>query len=153
MTLPTPTSSAITVAAPVDHLGLPLLGDERWWGGAVADGERMPFGATAHRRNLATSAGCLLPGDDTHGCNQSAPLLISNRGRYVWSEEPFTFTFDGGGLLTVDGSDVVVGAADGPDHGTLAGAFRAASRRHFPTSGAVPESAMFAAPLYNTGIE
>jgi len=153
MTLPTPTSSAVTVAARVDHLGLPLLGDERWWGGAVADGQRMPFGATAHRRNLATSAGFLLPGGDTHGCNQSAPLLVSNRGRYVWSEKPFTFTFDGGGLLMVDGSDVVVGAADGPDHGTLAGAFRAASRRHFPASGAVPASAMFAAPQYNTWIE
>jgi alpha-glucosidase (family GH31 glycosyl hydrolase) len=153
MTLHIPTSSAITVAPRVDHLGLPLLPGERWWGGAVADGQRMPFGATVHRRNLATSAGFLLPGDDTHGCNQSAPLLVSNRGRYVWSEEPFTFTFDGDGVLTVDGSDVVIGQADGPDHGTLAGAFRCASRRHFPASGAAPASAMFAAPQYNTWIE
>src|ERR1035437_2569649 len=65
----------------------------------------------------------------------------------------FTFAFDGGGVLTVDGADVVIGAAAGPDCGTLAGAFRSASRRHFPASGAAPASAMFAAPQYNTWME
>ncbi|HEY8717260.1 glycoside hydrolase family 31 protein [Pengzhenrongella sp.] len=153
MTLPPTTISAIPGSALVDHLELALLPDELWWGGAVADGQQMPFGASAHRRDLATSQGFLLEGDDTHGCNQSAPLLVSTRGRYIWSEQPFTFAFDGDGTLTVDGSDVAIGQGHGPDSGSLAGAFRAASRRHFPPSGATPAPAMFAAPQYNTWIE
>ena len=27
---------------------------EGWWGGAVADGQAMPFGSAAHRRDLAS---------------------------------------------------------------------------------------------------
>ena len=73
---------------------------EWWWGGAVADGTLMPFGAEPHRRDLATNAG--LVDDPTAGANQSAPLLVSSHGRYVWSDEPFTFAFDGEGGLEVD---------------------------------------------------
>jgi hypothetical protein len=29
--------------------------DEWWWGGTAADGQEVPFGRVAHRRNLATS--------------------------------------------------------------------------------------------------
>ncbi len=29
--------------------------DEWWWGGAAANGQEVPFGRAAHRRNLATS--------------------------------------------------------------------------------------------------
>lgn len=73
---------------------------EWWWGGAVADGQLMPFGNIPHRRNLATSAG--FADDDHAGANQSAPLLVSSAGRYVWSERPFTFSFDGAGALELD---------------------------------------------------
>ena len=73
---------------------------EWWWGGAVADGTLMPFGAAPHRRDLATNAG--LVDDPTAGANQSAPLLVSSHGRYVWSDEPFTFAFDGEGGLEVE---------------------------------------------------
>jgi hypothetical protein len=83
----TPTSNTV-------HLK--LLPGEKWWGGAVADGQQMPFGSEPHRRNLATSAGFLT--DDTDGANQSAPLLLSSCGRVVWSEHPFTFSFGQGYL-------------------------------------------------------
>jgi hypothetical protein len=72
---------------------LSVLPGEWWWGGAVADGQSMPFGRARHYRNLATSAGFV--DDDTAGANQSAPLLVSSAGRYVWSEGPFSFAFDG----------------------------------------------------------
>ena len=48
---------------------------EWWWGGAVADGQLMPFGKAPHRRNLATSAGFV--DDDRGSANQSAPFLVS----------------------------------------------------------------------------
>ncbi len=120
---------------------------EWWWGGAVADGEHSPLGRRPHRRNLATSSGRL--DDDNAGANQSAPLLVSSLGRYVWSERPFEFAFDGRGNLEVVGENIVVGQ----DGDGLASAFRAASRRFFPASGQAPDERMFSGPQYNTWIE
>ncbi|HET9778254.1 MAG TPA: hypothetical protein VFP81_03100 [Propionibacteriaceae bacterium] len=126
---------------------LSILPGEWWWGGAVADGQSMHFGRARHYRNLATSAGFVH--DDTDGANQSAPLLVSSAGRYVWSERPFSFAFDGDGGLEVDGQDIVLGQ----EGSTLASAFRAAASKHFPTSGRTPAEQMFIAPQYNTWIE
>lgn len=126
--------------------------DEWWWGGAVADGTRMPFRSEPHRRELATNAG--LVDDPGAGANQSAPLLVSSHGRYVWSDEPFTFAFDGAGGLEVDGGAALRQArGTSVPQGTLSDAFRAAARDHFPTSGRTPELLMFSAPQYNTWIE
>ena len=76
------------MAAPgTPALTLRLRPGEGWWGGAVADGQSMPFGTLPHHRDLATNAGSLA--DAWAGANQSAPLLLSSRGRYVWSDEPF----------------------------------------------------------------
>ena len=125
---------------------------EWWWGGAVADGTRMPFGGQPHRRDLATNAG--LVDDPSAGANQSAPLLLSSRGRSVWSDEPFTFAFDGAGGLELTGDGITVAEAAGPGAGAPLGeAFRAAAREHFPPSGTTPDRLMFRAPQYNTWIE
>lgn len=126
---------------------LTLDPDECWWGGAVADGLAMPFGSRDHRRDLAVNAGAV--DDPTGGANQSAPLLVSSRGRYVWSEAPFAYAFDGAGGLSVTGSGLVI------DHGadTLRAAYRRAAERHFPASGRTPDARMFTAPQYNTWIE
>ena len=126
---------------------LSIQAGEWWWGGAVADGQLMPFGRAPHRRNLATSAG--FADDDHGGANQSAPFLVSSAGRYVWSERPFTFAFDGMGGLELDGQDMVLGEAGG----SLASAFRAAAAVHFPASNRTPGELMFTAPQYNTWIE
>ena len=131
----------------MSSLHLDLQPDEYWWGGAVADGQAMPFGDRAHRRDLAINAGLI--DDPGAGANQSAPLLVSSTGRYVWSEHPFTFAFDGQGGLEVAGIDVVVDRAAG----SLASAYRAASHRHFPASGTIPAEQMFTAPQYNTWME
>jgi alpha-glucosidase (family GH31 glycosyl hydrolase) len=128
-------------------LSLELPAGERWWGGAVPDGGVMPFGDRPHHRDLAVNAGLL--DDPTGGANQSAPLLLSNRGRYVWSDRPFAFTVTGG-RLQVQGPDLVVGQGAEP---TLAAAFRAASAAHFPPAGRAPARAMFTGPQYNTWIE
>jgi alpha-glucosidase (family GH31 glycosyl hydrolase) len=129
------------------RIDLRLLPDERWWGGAVADGKAMPFGNAPHRRNLARSAGFI--DDDNGGANQSAPLLVSNKGRYVWSDDPFEFAFNGSGGLRGVGSQIVSGQGTS----SLAGAFRAASTAHFPAAGRTPAAAMLSAPQYNTWIE
>ena len=107
----------------------------------------MPFGRLPHQRNLATSAGFV--DDDEDGANQSTPLLISSAGRYVWSDQPFTFAFDGNSGLELDGQDVVLGR----EGTTLAEAFQAAAASHFPASNRTPAQLMFTAPQYNTWIE
>jgi alpha-glucosidase (family GH31 glycosyl hydrolase) len=129
------------------RIDLQLLPGEKWWGGAVADGKAMPFGNSPHRRNLATSAGFI--DDDSGGANQSAPLLISNKGRYLWSDDPFEFAFSGSGGLWAVGSEIISGQGTS----TLGGAFRAASAAHFPAAGRTPGPAMLSAPQYNTWIE
>lgn len=129
------------------ELELPLLPGERWWGGAVADGTAMPFGSTVHHRDLAINAGYV--DDATAGANQSAPLLLSDQGRYVWSAEPFAFTFSPG-RLALRGVDLEVGSSPTT---SLAGAFRAASARYFPPSGHSPDPAMVRGPQYNTWME
>ena len=77
--------------AKLDSRRIALLPNEYWWGGAVNDGLKMPFGHRFHHRDLQR---------DHHG-NQATPLLLSSLGRYVWSEQPFTFTFEDDYYLSV----------------------------------------------------
>ena len=130
-----------------EDLALELAPEERWWGGAVEDGCKMPFGATPHARDLG--AAHIDAEDATLGSNQSAPLLISSAGRFVWADRPFEFAFDGDGTLEIRGTDVVVGMGGT----TMRSAFTQAARQHFPASGRSPAPEMFRGPQYNTWIE
>ena len=112
---------------------------EKWFGAAVNEGHLMPF-----------SEGHTL---DMHGNtvgNQASPLLISTAGRYIWSEEPFRFTFEKNKLvidrtesaLTIDSSQK-----------NLPQAFENASKRFFPSPNVLPDTLLFTKPQYNTWIE
>ena len=128
------------------HVRLALLGAERWWGGAVADGQLMSFGRTRHSRDLADSAG--VSGDARAGNNQSAPLLLSDRGRFVWSEQPFAYT------ISDDAVDIVgCQLIHGRSGDRLRDAYRTASATFFPASGRTPPLPMLNSPQYNTWIE
>src|SRR5579862_6116682 len=116
-----------------------LLQGEVWWGGACQDGTFMPFGRKAHSRDLRRD----------HGGNQAAPLLVSNRGRYLWAETAFEFAFDGDRLLVQGSGNMPI--RDGFEG--LAGAFQAASRKHFPPLGTMPDPIAFSAPQFNTWME
>jgi len=64
--------------------------------------------------------------------NQAQPLLLSNRGRYVWSDKPFRFDFERGILR--------IRKTTGPIHHGLSGrtlrdAFHGAAQRFFPADG------------------
>lgn len=121
---------------------LPLLQNEQWWGGTVHYGYQMPF-------NQATNFSFNLYGDPSN--NQSAPLLLSNKGRWVWSKEPFRFLFQND-TLHVSGQP-----GDTVQHGTagnsLATAYQYASAHFFPSSGHWPDSLLVTAPQYNLWIE
>jgi alpha-glucosidase (family GH31 glycosyl hydrolase) len=118
----------------------PLLPGERWWGGCAADGKSMPYGAGSFQADLI----------ETLGANQAAPLLVSNKGRYIWSEEPFAFSFTAEHLaISKSRSEVIM--AEG--FSSLREAFREAAAKHFPAKGAYPDELLFTAPQYNLWIE
>ena len=114
--------------------------NEHWWGGAVNEGNHMPLGPTPYALNLY--------GDNFS--NQSQPLLVSDHGRYVWSEEPFRFAFKDS-QLTI--SEVHAPVTTGTAGKTLAEAYRFVSHKYFPPSGKTPDLRLFTQPQYNTWIE
>ncbi|MHB8901561.1 MAG: glycoside hydrolase family 31 protein [Thermoguttaceae bacterium] len=133
-------TSAFAQTAAQSELKLALLPGEAWWGGAVTLGTKMPYGATPIDINL----------DGDNRGNQYAPLLVSSKGRYVWSEKAFRFALNDNVLrVTAPGGALISGQA-GP---TLRDAFRYASKNFFPTDGKLPDLALFATPQYNTWIE
>ncbi len=82
--------------------------------------------------------------------NQAAPLLLSNMGRYIWSNEPFAFEFKEGNLILYSENEQLVAVASGK---TLRDAYAAAKNKYFPASGKTPNPLMFKLPQYNTWIE
>src|SRR5665647_2079541 len=112
---------------------------EKWFGGAVNEGHHMPF-PQGYSLDLY---------GDNKG-NQTAPLLLSSRGRFVWSEGPFQFTLENDQLIISKALGKVI--IDSNGH-SLAEAFKAANKQFFPASGKFPDTLLFSRPQYNTWIE
>lgn len=117
---------------------IPILVGEKWWGGAVNDGVSMPF-----ENNYSYNMYADLKG------NQAQPLLLSNKGRVVWSEAAFKFSLVNGALV-IEGSDEIYLSQEATD---LKGAFEFASKNYFPADGKTPDKLLFEQPQYNTWIE
>ncbi|KUP22531.1 glycoside hydrolase family 31 protein [Paenibacillus sp. DMB5] len=122
-------------------LRVSLLEKEYWWGGRVADGTLMPYAPTEFQMDLSEDL----------GGNQACPLLLSNRGRYVWSEQPFSFRIDHSEL-------VVEGQYDGElnfgqQGSTLREVYQYVSLTFFSSTGDLPAPLLFTAPQYNLWIE
>jgi len=133
--------SAVLAAARENRTGsvrIPLEEGEEIWGGRVADGRNMPF-QDGFSTTLYENSG-----------NQVTPLLLTSKGRYVWSSEPFTFKREGNTLLIenlIDDYETAVVARN------LPGAYRFAMRTFFPPEGGFPPEEFFRIPQYNTWIE
>ncbi len=114
---------------------------ELWWGAANFFGTNMPFSAKTRltvnlrKRNYS---------------NQCASLLLSDRGRVIWSDGQSDITFKDGAITMDADAPVAVETAAEP---TLPGAYRHAMRKWFPPSGKTPDLLFFTAPQLNTWIE
>ncbi|MEO6188380.1 MAG: glycoside hydrolase family 31 protein [Ginsengibacter sp.] len=130
-------------AQPVNSsITLPLLENEQWWGGAVQYGDQMPF-------NKASSFSFNLYGDVSN--NQSAPLLISNKGRWIWCDAPFLFSFEQDTLhVTTTSMDKIQSGTAGNN---LQSVYQYVSKQFFPSSGRWPDSLLVTSPQYNLWIE
>jgi alpha-glucosidase (family GH31 glycosyl hydrolase) len=123
-------------------ISLPLLANEQWWGGGVQYGYQMPF-------NAASSFSFNLYGDISN--NQSAPLLVSSKGRWVWCDDPFRFSFQNNTLMVASSTGEKV--STGTVGNSLESAYRYASAHFFPSSGRWPDSLLVTSPQYNLWIE
>lgn len=116
-----------------------LLRDENWFGGQVSDGINMPY--------KDGFKGCLL---NTSTENQTMPLLLSDKGRFIWSEDPFSYEFSANELiLSSSFSEIYLyeGFAD------LKGAYLEACNKFFKFDEKTPNEMLFKKPQYNTWIE
>ena len=113
--------------------------NELWYGAAVNEGEKMPF-KNGYKANLNGNA---------YG-NQASPLLVSNKGRYIWSEGPFAFEFKDNQIIITENSEPFFLEKNG---NTLKEAYLGASSKYFPPKNKLPELLLFSSPQYNTWIE
>jgi alpha-glucosidase len=123
---------------PPDTLVVPIASNARWWAGVIAQGDVMPlrdgYAADIAARNYG---------------NQIQPLLLSDNGDVVWSDQPFRIRVTGG-AIHLEGRSPFLHTRAGT---TLRDAYRSASQRYFAPSGKLPASLLFEAPQYNTWIE
>ncbi|MBF0196492.1 MAG: glycoside hydrolase [Planctomycetes bacterium] len=122
-------------------LELQLDSDEFWWGGLSVDGHHMPFtGDKPFSRNLYAK---------NYG-NQAQPLLISNKGRYVWCDQPMEYSFKDQKLVV---NSEYATIESGKSGSSLKEAYAYASKQFFPSDGKIPDALLFTHPQYNTWIE
>ncbi len=122
-----------------DTLEVLILPEEKWWGGAVWDGHIMPFEDDYDINLYGNNKG-----------NQAQPLLMSNKGRVIWSESPISYTVSNGKLLVSSFGAPIKLSSSGS---SLKDAFAFASEKYFPPSGERPDDLLFTRPQYNTWIE
>ncbi|MBE6931556.1 MAG: glycoside hydrolase [Ruminococcaceae bacterium] len=117
-----------------------LLPGEYWYGLHSTCGRKMPVKA-----GMDFEDDCRI---DITG-NQSAPLLLSSKGRYVWCDNGFAVKLCGDVFLFEADSEIELRGG----YENLRGAFRAASDAHFPGNGQLPPKNFFLKPQYNTWVE
>ena len=136
----------------------PLEG-ESWWGAVVNKGYMQPFTDFSAMDNYyLDDARCFNPPYDPRPFDlgtmsvkgMTAPLLVSNKGRYIWSEHPFSFRFVKG-VLKIDSKYEKVEPVKAGS--TLKEAYQAVCAKHFPFDGREPAELMFTKPQFNNWIE
>jgi alpha-glucosidase (family GH31 glycosyl hydrolase) len=124
-----------------DTLTLNIDMDEYWWGGLSAKGHEMPY-------DYNSEISYDMWGDNWG--NQAQPLLLSSKGRYVWSEAPIKYTFESGKLsVSTQNGNIETGKAGN----NLKEAYKFVCEKYFPSNGIIPEKLLFTHPQYNTWIE
>ena len=93
-----------------------MLEDENWWGGSSNNGKLAPYNkksdfARDFRRDTS---------------NQTMPMFLSDKGRCIWSEEPFSCTIRGG-VFYIEGEGVTLETFGS----TLKDAYLGAMNAHF----------------------
>ena len=113
-----------------------LLPGELWWGGQVSDAAMMPFDED-YKADLSISEG-----------GQIQPLLVSNKGRYIWNERPFEIHQYGRTLVLSGSAGFVIGQSGN----SLADAQKFAAENFMVFAGQTPDYAQFELPVYTMNV-
>lgn len=118
-----------------------MLENERWWGGTIAQSEKMPFD-----RNTETIVNLT----NKRSTVQAAPLFLSDKGRYVWSEKGFIASFKNGEIICEGEGEIILNE----DGSSLKEAFLNAKKTCFPfeTTVRTPRE-FYEIPQFNTWME
>ncbi|MBQ7353833.1 MAG: glycoside hydrolase [Clostridia bacterium] len=120
------------------ELNVKILENEYWYGGSVAESLNDPFDKRSKYHY-----------DMNHGDNQTMPLFISTKGRYIWCEAPMVVDIENGEFnLSAREEIILVNAGK-----TLKDAYLSASRNHFKFEGKLPPLRFFETAQYNTWME
>ena len=123
------------------RLEINLEQDETWWVGVISQAHLFPLTAASEYQFdfFGNTAG-----------NQGQPLLLSNKGRYIWNEEPFSFSFENGKITCECG---LAGFQSSQAGTSLKEAYLFCSKTFCPPSGKIPAEELFTLPQFNTWIE
>jgi len=112
---------------------------EQVWAGVINDGQLMPFSADYSMDFYANNKN-----------NQIQPVLLTNKGQFVWSDEPFKFEINANEIIISNSKAEIISGKQGT---TLKEARQFVSQKYFPASGLMPDALLLSAPQYNTWIE
>ncbi len=116
-----------------------MLENEFWYGGCANEATTQPYNRKSDFHH-----------EYTHDCtNQGMPMYLSNKGRYIWSEDAFDVTVKNGEIIIESPLEVTINQSGS----TLRDAYLGAMKAHFPFSGKVPERTFFTTAQYNTWME
>jgi alpha-glucosidase len=133
-------SCACTLYAQPYTSKISVLPGKKWWGAFVARGADMPYSKPTGMIDLSKQG----------FNNQGVPLLLSNKGRYIWSNETLKFEVNPDAIRIESAFEEIKVVHPGE---TLRNAYLAACKKHFPPSGVLPDPLFFSMPQYNTWIE
>jgi len=122
-----------------EKLAIDLLPGEKIWSGVIKDGEKMPY-QPGYRYDLYAN----------NRENQLQPLLLGNKGLWVWSEDPYAFEIQQDKIIISNAKGAIKYGHAG---NSLADARKYVSAHFFPASGKMPGELLFSKPQYNTWIE
>jgi alpha-glucosidase (family GH31 glycosyl hydrolase) len=131
--------SSFNIFSQKKTLKITLEKDEKVWSGFIKAGHLMPLNV-GYKIDLY--------GENEE--NQSQPLLLTNKGRYIWSEQPYAYEIGNAQIIITKIKGEIKTEKVGK---TLADARKAAEKLYFPPSGKAPDLLLFSAPQYNTWIE
>ena len=118
---------------------LNLQENEAIWIGMVRDGHLMPI-----------KPGYKLDFHGDNRSNQAQPIILTSKGQYCWSEEPFSIEYTKNKLFVNDPHSATKTGKAGT---SLREAHKFVSEQYFKFCGHLPDTLLFTAPQYNTWIE
>ena len=114
-----------------------ILPDEYWWGGTTINKFCPITSESEYHKDFRSRA-----------LNQTASLFLSDKGRFIFSPEPFKIDVSDG-KITIEGNDIIFN----DEMSCLKDAYTLAQSLYFPCDGKKLKKEFFKAPQYNSWIQ